>query len=333
MPKLQPAAMQLMFYTGKRSGDSADWIDISQAASIVNRRFYRQGLQWAVSGLTVSFDQTGQATGEFRVETLPTTWVMSNAWHKSFAAWKRQQDIALDDSDQESVAAKFRDFKIFMDTAHVEDYTDLAGSANLNAVNLLPRTEVAEFEAGTPSGESKGEWQPSVIVLPNQSNPTGSEVGTQAESKLLHAVGAVGTGSPDTSRGIIAGYAFSRSVPQSPDPTVDPRVDDEEYNWLRNMFDDGNADETILANTQRNDELPYTQLQYPNTGLNGNGLQVVHKRFIPNSGVTNTLNLGAFVAPCGLIKVTNTTGVTGNIILHLTPGKHRGYLAEPMQDM
>lgn len=325
MPKLQPAAMQLMFYTGKRAGDTADWIDISQAVSMVNRRFYRQGLQWAVSGMTVSFDKTGQATGEFRVETLPTTWVMSNAWHKTFAAWRKQQDIALDESNQESVAAAFRDFKIFMDTAHVEDYVDLGGSANLKDVNLLPRTEVDEFAAG--------EWQPSVIVLPNQANPTGSEVGTQAETKLLHAVGGVGTGSPDTSRGIIAGYAYSRSVPQSPDPAVDPRVDDEEYNWLRNMFDDGNADETILANTQRNDELPYSQLEYPNGGLNGNGLQVVHKRFIPSSAVTNTLQLGGFVAPCGLIKVTNTTGETGNIILHLTPGKHRGYLAEPMQDM
>ena len=321
MPKLQPAAMQMMFYTGKRTGDSSDWIDISQAASMVNRRFYRQGLQWAVSGMTVSFDATGQATGEFRVETLPTTWVMSNAWHKTFAAWKKQQDIALDESNQESVVAKFRDFKIFMDTAHVEDYTDLGGSALLRDVNLLPRTEVSEFETSVswPTDSPKGEWEPSVIVLPNQANPTGSEVGTQAETKLLHAVGGVGTGSPDTSRGIVAGYSYSRSVPQSPDPEVDPRVDDEEYNWLRNMFDDGNADETILANTQRNDELPYAQLEYPNGGLNGNGLQVVHKRFIPSTGVTNTLQLGGFVAPCGLVKVTNTTGVTGNIILHLTP--------------
>lgn len=325
MAKLQPAVMSIMYETGKREGDTADWIDISQSASIVNRRFYRQGLQWAVSGMTVSFESGGQATGEFRVETLPTTWVMSNAWHKAFAAWKKQQDIALDESNQESVAAAFRDFKIFMDTAHVEDYTDLGGSANLNNVNLLPRIQGATF--------ATGEWQPSQIVLPNSANPTGSEVGTQPVEKLLHAVGTIGTTSPNTSRGLIAGYAFSRSVPQSPDPAVDPRVDDSEYNWLRNMFDDGNADDTILANAQRNDELPYSQLEYPNTGLNAPGLQVVHKRFIPSSGVSNTLNLGGFVAPCGLIKITNTTGVTGNIILHLTPGKHRGYLAEPMQDM
>ena len=330
MPKLQPAVMQIYIKTGQSSASTnVDWCDLSQMASIVNRRFYRQGLQWAVSGMTVTMDSTGSNTGEFRVETLPSTWVMSNAWHKAFAAWKKQQDETLDQADAESTVAKFRDFKIFMDTAHVADYV---AAPDLNQVNAMPRIQDAEFNGG--------EWTPSEIVLPNTSvDASGSEV--NPTTRLLHAVGGVGTTAPDTSRGIIAGYAFSRSVPQSPDPAVDPRVVDPlnpEYNWLRQMVDEGNANEDILTNAiANNDELPYDQLEYPNSGLNAPGLQLVHKRFItPNASsaaFTNHMNFGGFVAPCGLVKITNTAGVTGHVIFHLTPGKHRGYLAEPMQDM
>ena len=330
MPKLQPAVMQIYMKTGQSAATAnTDWVDLSQMATIVNRRFYRQGLQWAVSGMTVTMDSVGANTGEFRVETLPSTWVMSNAWHKAFAAWKKQQDETLDEADAESTVAKFRDFKIFMDSAHVADYV---AAPDLNQVNAMPRNEVAEFNGG--------EWVPSEIVLPNTSvDASGSEV--NPTTRLLHAVGVVGTAAPDTSRGLLAGYAFSRAVPQSPDPAVDARVDSSinpEYNWLRQMVDDGNANLDILQNAvNNNDELPYDQLEYPNTGLNAGGLQLVHKRFITanasSAAFTNHMNFGGFVAPCGLIKITNTAGVTGHVIFHLTPGKHRGYLAEPMQDM
>ena len=122
MAKLQPAVMTLNF-----SGDG--YIDLSQAASLANRRFYRQGLNWAVSGFTVNFSASVPVAGNVRIETLPTTWVSSNAWHKSFAMWLKQQNEAIEQYGAESTVAKFGDFKIFMDTVHV--------SAGFGA-NLLP---------------------------------------------------------------------------------------------------------------------------------------------------------------------------------------------------
>ena len=143
MPKLQPSVMTLNF-----SGDG--FIDISQAASLVNRRFYRQGLNWAVSGFTVQF--TGAATGNVRIETLPTTWVSSNAWHKSFALWLQQQNEVMEQYDGQSTIAKFRDFKIYMDTVHAVEGV---------AANLLP-TYGDGSAFFTP-----GEWEYSQIVVPN----------------------------------------------------------------------------------------------------------------------------------------------------------------------
>ena len=44
--KLEPAVQTLAFTVP--SGTQT--VDISQAASLVNRRFYRQGINWVVSG-------------------------------------------------------------------------------------------------------------------------------------------------------------------------------------------------------------------------------------------------------------------------------------------
>ncbi len=64
------------------------------------------------------------------------------------------------------------------------------------------------------------------------------------------------------SRGIIEGYADSRAYPQSPDP-VSPAIDSGN-NWMRAMFDVGNDNEDITDNaTDRNDNLPYPQVNYP----------------------------------------------------------------------
>lgn len=318
MVKIQPAVMTLNFETSATD----NWIDLSQAASIVNRRFYRQGLQWAVAGITVQLDSTAQTAGGIRVETLPHTWVCSNAWHKVMANWLKQQNEALAESGQESIAAKFRDFKIFMDLEHVQDYVDAGG--DLNATNLLPRTAVQAF--------APGEWQPSQVVIPNSSpDASGSEV--DPTEYFLHMVGNGVTGVP-YSRGMIAGYAYSRSVPQSPDPAVPAQVAGT-GNWLRDMFDVGNDDTEILNNAENtNNDLPYDQMEYPHGASNGgDALELHSQHYITNRSLGNRLEIPGLMVPCGLLKITNDTGVTAEVQIHLCPGEHRGYLAAPMQDM
>ena len=110
--KIQPAAMTLAFTIPAVSG--ASYIDLSQVASLVNRRFYRQGINWAVAGFKVL---TGSnLTGSFKISKLPNTWVMSNAWEKSFRAWQRMNNEALDETP--SVRPKFLDFKIYANEQH-----------------------------------------------------------------------------------------------------------------------------------------------------------------------------------------------------------------------
>lgn len=321
MPKLQPAVQILNF---RMTGDATTgWIDLSQAVSIVNRRFYRQGLQWAVSSISLQQQTSAPnyepSPGALRTEILPQSWVMSNAWHKTFALWRKQQSEALEASGAESVRAKFNDFKIMMDTAHVTDF--IGQGSDLNATNLIPRIATTEFDTG--------EWDASQIVIPNATaDASGSEV--DPAEFYLHAVGL---GGATHSKGIIAGYSYSRAVPFSPDPEVVPNTS-LPANWMRNMFDVGNDDSEVLANASlRNNDLPYDQDAYPHDGFNAPGLQLLSEHFINPNSINSRVTIPGTVVPCGLIKVTNETGVILDIQVHLMPGKHRGYMAEPMQDM
>ena len=205
--KIQPAVMTITLPTPSVSGGSTgrSYVDLSQIASLVNRRFYRQGLNWAVAGFKVSSLQPGSVS----MAKLPNTWVTSNAWEKAFRAWNKQQMDAIEEAGAESAVARFRDFKVHADVTHVT-----AGYA----ANLLP----VDYSGNSYAA---GEWQDSIIVLPNADLDPVSGARTEPREVQLHMCGTneavIGAG---TSRGIIEGYADSRAYPQSPDP-VSPAID------------------------------------------------------------------------------------------------------------
>lgn len=305
---MEPAPMTITLATPDTVGGSYT-CDLSQIACLINRRFYRQGLNWAVAGFKIF--STG--TGAFSISKIPTTWVTANAWKKAFEAWNRQQREALAEAGGQSAAAKFRDFKVHMDTTHVT-----AGfAANLQPID-------ASGNAALP-----GEWEASQIVLPNAGAPG------VTEERLLHMVGLNAFGT--SSRGILEGYADSRAFPQSPDP-VSPDLDSAN-NWLARMFDSGDDIAEILDNaTDKNDDLPYDQDEYPGGSTNMPGLQYHDvAQLVSYSGTTNvgtqTLKGGNF--PCGLIRFDWTPEGAHNVVIqiNLIPGQHRGYLCEPMGDM
>ena len=95
--KIQPAVQTMVFSTSTipSSGSGTFYIDLSQCASLLNRRFYRQGLNWAVSSIKV---MTTAFQGSIFVNKLPNTWVMSNAWEKSFRAWQNMIKNATEET-------------------------------------------------------------------------------------------------------------------------------------------------------------------------------------------------------------------------------------------
>jgi hypothetical protein len=304
MKKIAPSPLTFAFTVP----DGTSTIDLSQCASVLNRRFYRQGINWVVSGFRL-FTPTpvvepGRGMGIYK---LPQTWSMTNAWQKSFSAWNKQQREAIDDAGASSAVAAFRDFKIHADVTHVT-----SGFGN----NLKPTD-------GLNSVAVMGEWEPSLIVLPNF-------VGDTPAERTLHMVGTNVNGT--TSRGMIEGYADSRAYPQSPDP-VSPDIDSS-GNWLARMFDTGNDINEILENaTERNDELPYTQVDYPGGQTQLKGLQIVDAAYFSAGTNSNKLYLKGDNFPCGLIRIVSTAGINTELLIDLVPGSHKGYMCQPMSEM
>ncbi len=324
--KIQPSEMTLTFAT-QTTEASRSYIDLSQVASLVNRRFYRQGINWAVAGFKVSSLKAGSVS----VFKLPNTWVMSNAWEKSFRTWQRMNKEALEEA--ESVRPKFLDFKVYADPQH-----HAAGFA----ANLLPVSA-----AGIPA--TAGEWEASKIYIPDTTTP-----GTVDTRELI----ATGSNFPGAGASgfnavsLIEGYAASRGLPDVLDPNAPADADSASgiapQNWMSALFNDGTTQDSAVLDDMigENNIAPYpfendgvnTDTQYPGGANQLAGLQWHDFVNIFETNVTSGIGIqrlkgGNF--PCGLVCVDWIPAEPANLIIQidLVPGNHRGYLCEPMTEM
>lgn len=324
---IEPAVQTLVFNTTPTPGGTTGefTIDLSQCASIINRRFYRQGINWAVAGIKV----ITAGTGSIQIKKLPNTWVMANAWKKSFATWQRMNNEAL--AETESIRPKFLDFKIYADDKHHQDGF---------GANLLPL-------GGTLSPATAGEWIASKIVVPNSAATTGAV--TSLEVKAVGANYQGGGASTLDAVSCIEGYAASRALPYSRDPNVPGDAADVEgvtpENWMAALFNQGTQqiDEVITDMSNENNEAPYpfeddgTNLDtmYPGGANQLTGLQIHDWESISGTTIGGITRCKGGNFPCGLMRFDWSPETTSNIVIQvdLMPGHHRGYMCEPMGDM
>ncbi len=333
--KIQPAVQTMTFATASPGSGvrGRSYIDLSQVASLVNRRFYRQGLNWAVAGFKV----TSLQPGSVNIMKLPNTWVMSNAWEKGFRAWQRMNNEALDEAP--SVKPKFLDFKIYADADH---------HALGFAANLMPFS-IATGAAGVSA--VPGEWESSKLRIPDT-----TIVGNVREREMIATGASYPGASPVTTLNavsLIEGYAASRGLPEVLDPnTPDDAADADGIapeNWMSALFNDGTeqTDRVIEDMITENNIAPYpfendgvhTDTMYPGganqlTGLEFHDFVQIFETNVTNGVGIQTLKGGNF--PCGLIAIDWTPAATNaNLVIQvdLIPGRHRGYLCEPMTEM
>jgi hypothetical protein len=328
----QAAPMTLTFATSITGGGvstATDYIDLSQVASLVNRRFYRQGLNWAVAGFKLFTKAT--FSGQVQMFKLPNTWIMSNAWTKSFKAWQKMNRDAL--AETESIKPRFMDFKIYADAGH--------HSAGFGA-NLLPLAQATVYTAG--------EWQPSKIVQPDSSQGTPTVYDRELIAVGANYPGAGASGLNAVS--LIEGYAASRALPNILDPNRPADADDADgtapQNWMSAMFNEGQPQdaEVIEDLTDDNNIAPYpfendgvhADTMYPGGANQGGGLETHDITFITPTTIGGMSYLKGGNFPCGLIRIDtlNDPAAEESLIIlqvDMIPGPHRGYLAESMTEM
>ncbi len=336
--KIQPAVMKFNFVIPVEDTKQSAYIDLSQCASILNRRFYRQGLNWAVAGFKILSPipgPGGAVTGQVSINKLPNTWVMSNSWEKGFRAWQKMNNEAL--SESPSVKPKFLDFKIYANKDHHGlGYGD----------NLLPHS--AATLADPISQASPGEWESSKYIIPDTTSATGG-----IQNREVIAVGSSYPGSGASGLGavsLIEGYAASRGLPNILDPNTPDDAADADgatpENWLTALFNEGTQqdDQVISDMIAENNEAPYpfendgsgnTDTMYPGGANQLSSMEIHSQEYVTSTTVGSTTRFSGGNFPCGLVEIQTLFSEKTSCILEVTlvPGNHRGYLAESMTEM
>jgi len=295
---MDPAVMRMSFDVDS----DVKYLDLSQCASILNRRFYKQGIQWAVARITF-VDTTGLANGTVNVQKIPTTWVAANSWKKSEAAWDKMNDNAMEFA--EGVKPRYYDYKIHMDQTHV---------ASGFASNLLP-------VGVTPA--LAGEWLASEFVIPDEGANT-------VQTFKVHMTGADNV----NGKGLVTGYSRSRALPFDPDPRTFSTLSE---NWFSQVFNQGTLQTSEVLDDLEitNDGLPYHEAYVGSVLLPQNEIvdEIVFRNTADRPAPGSRLSIGGFTAPCGLIRIDHLAVATLRMYVDLVPGTHRGYLCEKMGDM
>jgi hypothetical protein len=325
--KIEPAVQTLTFVTPSTTAGAigAHTIDLSQVASLINRRFYRQGINWAVAGFKIF----GAAPGAIAIQKLPNTWVLSNSWEKSMRAWSKMNRKALEETP--SVRPKFLDFKIYADNLH--------HSAGFGA-NLLPRDSALNAAVA-------GEWEPSKFIVPDSASATGAAYSREVIAVGINYPGAGASGLNAIS--MIEGYAASRGLPDVLDPNAPADSADADgptpQNWLTALFNEGTQqdDEVLDDMVSENNLAPYpfendgvhVDTMYPGGANQLPALQTHDQASITNTTIGGTTMMKGGNFPCGLVRIQHAPQETSNLVIQvdLIPGNHRGYLCEPMTEM
>lgn len=318
------------FYPQDGGTSGTYFIDIAQCMSIIQRKSFRQGMNYGVENMSFKYAPMAQAPEAtfttIEVSTIPKTWVADNATTKAYENWIEQRAEVMKESP--SLKARWSDFKIFLDSEHVT-----AGVAG----NLLPSYQITNSCGKVGATYSPGEWNESQFVVPIDGGAGGAG---SAQEVTMHVVGdhipAGSFNTLTTSASLIKSYADSRAIILAPDPVQPAGYNTNMY--IRESSHDEMAVDIIQNVTNLNDEPPYDRVVYPGGATNAPVAELVKKMYPNNFGTTTNMNpvsvsnTGSFIAPFGLIRI-DTCGLSSAvdaIILEvdLAPGNYKGLLAE-----
>lgn len=309
--KIEPAVLTLNYELLVDPVGVDNYLSISRDLSNLNRRLYRQGMQYAIGGLTIT-DDLGAARGlEINVSTAGNTWITQNAWKKGQALWMQMQKEVLDSNP--SVKGKWADFKILM--------TEEMASANTRKA----------LDGSMSPWQPGQEWERSLYVVPQHDVDPATGLVKAAEEWFACLVGPDDVANKIFS--LTKAYEESRSTVQTVTPNVPATLPNSFYLKLQ---DDGSQDPELAGVViDENDAPPYAMGPGAYPGGEAFGVKGAMTRV--GRGVMNNftplLNMPGFTAECGFIYI-NAKSTEGSancrVQVHLVPGEYKGVLAVPM---
>jgi hypothetical protein len=291
--KTSPTVLRLSF---EGTGNATRFIDIARALSIINRKFYRQGVYYYVNSIELYNNEDAFVD----IHTLPDNWVTKNSWNKAFGKFQTMNSLV------DTPRPAYHDFKVRMSNLHTEANTM---DPELFGIN-------SDFRSYAPD-----EWDYSRLT-------TQKSDGGDADMFTIHMLGPhVGAEGNWQSLGAIRGYQMSRGRPPtggSPNVPFDNNLDP--FNNMFDMSSDHALDDIQTALEQDNDETPYDHDSY--IGELENSMQHV-ARLATSVTTGRVAKASGFCAPMGLICVDpQNTATAYRVVINLAAGTYHGVYAE-----
>lgn len=296
--KTNPTQTRLSF---EFDGGSTQFIDIAQALSTINRKFYRQGVYYYVNSVEIYNNETGVVD----LLTLPDTWVTKNAWNRGFNMFQKMNALAPD-----VPRPKYHDFKVYMSDLH---RTTGSTEPRLHDIN----------GASAGGGMTPDDWTYSQFT----SADSDGDAVQDADNFYAHMLGAH-AGAPTNwlSIGLIRSYGDSRALPQSNDPVLPAEISTDPLNNLFDFSSEDMMNDIIERLDADNDGTPYESAVY--IGDSSNQMQHV-ARIGTEVGVGRVGRASGFCAPMGLLCVDpHGVSTAFRVVLNLAQGTYHGVYAE-----
>lgn len=301
--KTTPTQLRLVFEF--EAGQTGGFIDLAQALSAVNRRFYRQGCYYYVN----SFEVQNAQSGYVDLKIAPDTWATQQSWKRAFAKFQEMNAMS------ETPRPKYHDFKVFLDSRHRNDIND-------GISNLLP---IGVGAQGNTSTAGVDEWQYSQFVNFNDRSVQSDNPNTFN----IHVVGGHDGNGPSNydSIGMILSYAVSRPTQQASTPQLFSSNDDDPLTLLF-QSSEVHALEEISENLDtHNDLTPYDNSIY--YGMGNNHLVPLRRLQTGDMSTGRSHEVAGACIPFGLIRVDSVDYDTSwRLIINVASGTYHGCYAE-----
>ena len=303
-----PTQLRLVFQFDE--GETGGYIDLAQALSVVNRRFYRQGVYYYVNSMEVETLQDGYA----QIEIIPDTWVTNQAWTRAFGKFQKMNSMV------DTPRPKYHDFKVFMDAQHRHD-------VNNGIANKLP---IVTQGIGASGGLASDEWDYSQFV-----NFNDRDVASATPNQFnMHVIGDHVTTDPASlsqysSVGMIKSYARSRVLPSSTgEPEVPANNDDDPLTLLFQASEVHALEEIAEHLDTMNDTTPYDRDFYPGMSSTA-GLIPLERLYTSGVPSGRTHKVSGACVPLGLMRVSSQGYASGwRLILNVASGTYNGVYGE-----
>lgn len=290
MAKIVPA--QNRFVVSVPHGTAVN-VDIAQCLSTINRRMYRQGMNYYVESISV---HSGAAC-VMGVASVPDTWVTHNAWKKGYETWRTMQN-EYGDGMGATLKGKWADFKVLLDDGGESFVTPVDGNSD---AYLL------------------GEWIYSNFVY--------DDAGTARSP----AIALIGSSTDDTHIGLIEAYGDARNFvsSNSGEPIGPSELTTGFYAQFHGVGDIDDELGTDLISD--NDLPPYDLDDYP--GGDANGDHPILQATLATTAEYPISSVGGFTAPCGLLQLQQAQASgTDAVLVFITigVGPYKGVMASKM---